>query len=139
MTINDVQPDPVGILNKLLIKAFNSSSISYGDSEKTWKISRDFSDFDFTEAESIRLTFEREYASLISRIQAVWANPSFQGAYTHSDYPKWYWIQAFDFSYWVREEGIAYISFHREDRELPYMITLGAISEAAIEEISEMW
>lgn len=40
--------------------------------------------------------------------------------------------------YWTREEGIAYISFHREDRELPYEITLGAITEMAIEEIIEL-
>ena len=53
-------------------------------------------------------------------------------------YPDWYWIMAIKMCYWIREEGVAYVSFHKEDRELPYEITLGAIAEEAIEEISEL-
>jgi hypothetical protein len=127
---------PVNILNRLLCELLPGNYNTYGQSFH-WKVSRDFFDFDFSNLENIAEEFSHEYESVVSQVQGVWGQPDFRGNFEVPGYPEWYWISAIDCCYWTKEEGVAYVSFHREDRELPYEITLGAIVEEAIEEISE--
>lgn len=131
-----VDQNPVNILERLLSKLIPGNYSTQGQSFQ-WRTSRDFFDFDFSDFEQIEEEFSQEYDLVVSQVQEVWGQPDFMGNSEMLGYPEWYWIGAIEVCYWKKEEGIAYISFHREDRELPFEITLGAITEEAIEEINE--
>jgi hypothetical protein len=138
--VSDIKPidrSPVKLLEGLLGKLIPGNYNTYGESF-LWKISRSFWDDDFSDLESIEAEFSHEYESVVCQIQEVWGIPDFRGNYKTSDYPQWYWVWAEKMSYWTREEGIAFVSFHRDDKELPYEITFGAISEESIKEIDEL-
>jgi len=133
---NATRRDPVKLLERLLELVLCNYS-TYG-STYPWQVSRDFFDFDFSDWETIEEEFWRDYEVVAFQVQQAWGLPNFRGSSLTLGYPEWYWISVIEMCYWTREEGIAYISFHREDRELPYEITLGAITEMAIEEIIEL-
>ncbi|MDX2216732.1 MAG: hypothetical protein SFY66_25935 [Oculatellaceae cyanobacterium bins.114] len=133
---NAMGRNPVNILEQLLSELIPGNYNTHGQSFQ-WRASRDFSNFDFSDFEQIEAEFSQEYDAAISQVQTVWGQPNFRGTPEIPGYPKWYWIRAIRMCYWKKDEGIAYVSFHREDRELPFEITLGVITEEAIEEINE--
>jgi hypothetical protein len=126
--------NPILILESCLFKLIPGNYSIHGESFD-WKISRDFFDHDFSDLENIETDFQNEYESVFSKIQETWGKPDFQGNYHTPNCPAWYWGGIIEISYWIKEEGLAYVVFHRDDKELAYEITLGAITEEAIEEI----
>ncbi len=128
---------PKDILKKLLLELLPGNYSTFGKI-CDWKVSRGFSEYDYSGWEAIEEEFLQEYIRVVSEIQEEWGQPDFKGNPENGGYLKWFRIWAIEMCYWIKEEGIAYVAFHREDRELPYCITLGAISEDSIEEISEL-
>ncbi len=131
-----ITENPTDILNRLLSELIPGNHNMLGKGFG-WKESGDFYNFDFSDIERIEEEFSHEYHAAVAQIQASWGQPDFSGDSNTSGYPDWYWMEAIAMSYWTREEGIAYVSFDKEDIETPYFITLGAISEESIEEIRE--
>ena len=132
--MNHKNRDPVLILEQLLWKLIPGNYTPFGEICE-WKVSRNFFDHDFSDLESIETSFLSEYESVISKVQATWGTPDFQGNGYSPHYPNWYWSGIIQMSYWIKEEGIAYVSYRRDDKELPYEITLGAITEEAVEDV----
>ena len=129
--------NPTEILDQLLCELLPGEYNIFGKWSE-WKVSRHFSDDDYSDWEVIEEEFLQEYTKVVSAIKEEWGQPIFRGGWKSKSYPKWIRIYAIEMCYWSREYGIAYVAFHREDRELPYIITLGAISTEAIAEISEI-
>ena len=129
--------NPTEILDQLLFELLPGEYSIFGK-WFDWKVSRTLSDDNYSGWEVIEEEFLQEYTEVVSSIQEEWGEPIFRGDWRSKSYPKWMRVHAIGMCYWSREYGIAYVAFHREDRELPYVIILGAISEEAIEEISEM-
>ncbi len=124
---------PVQILDDFLWKLIPGNYSVWGETFE-WKVSRDFWDHDFSALGEIEADFQQEYESVVSRIKEAWGEADFQGNRSTSNFVDWYWGSIIDMSCWEREEGVAYVVYHRDDKELPYEITLGAITEEAIEE-----
>lgn len=131
--------DPVQILEDLLSGLLPGSYHPLGNSFQ-WKTSNKFCDSEFSDIESVQGQFFQEYEAVVAQIQKTWGQCDFRGSSETQGYPEWYWISVIEMSYWQKDERIAYVSFHHEDRELPLEITLGAVTEEAISEIhSEDW
>lgn len=123
---------PVEILEDFLWKMLPGNYQPYGYTFD-WKVSKLFFDDDFSNLENIEADFQHEYEVVVTKIQEVWGPADFQeNANTGS--PDWYWNSIIEMSCWDKEEGIAYVAYHRDDKELPYEITLGTIFEEALEE-----
>ncbi|QUY43277.1 hypothetical protein [Acaryochloris marina] len=123
---------PVEILEDFLWKMLPGNYQPYGYTFD-WKVSKLFFDDDFSNLENIEADFQHEYEVVVAKIQEVWGPADFRGnADTGS--PDWYWNSIIEMSCWDKEEGIAYVAYHRDDKELPYEITLGTIFEEALEE-----
>lgn len=128
---------PINLLEQLLFNLISCEDTPFGRIVN-WKHSRHFDDFSYAGWEAIEAEFSQGYELVVSQIQEAWGQPAFRGNPESTAYPKWFRIWAIEMCYWVREEGIAYVAFHREDRELPYSIDLGVVTEDAIEEMSEL-
>lgn len=127
--------NPVDILKGLLSNLFQVITILMEGFN--WKTSRGFFDDDFSNVDIIEEEFELEYRSVVSEIQKVWGKPKFSGNSEALDYPDWAWFSSLELSYWIREEGTAYVAFNKEDTEMSYEIILGVITEEGIEELRE--
>jgi hypothetical protein len=79
---------------------------------------------------------ELEIRYLNAVIASVWGPPEFNGSWTDPNFPKWHhWVA--HLAFWRRPTTVAYIECDQQDNELPAAISVGALSEQELVELSE--
>ena len=96
--------------------------------EETVAVSRDFyKPADYSEMAAIETQVRAQQQDLVTQVSAVWGPPRFEGNWNHQDFPNWAAIESIKLSYWERPSAkVAYIAVVKHDKELPYLLVLGA-------------
>jgi hypothetical protein len=82
---------------------------------------------DYNEMATIEAQFCAQQQELVAQVSSLWGPPRFEGNWNYEDFPDWAAIESITLSYWDQPvAGVAYIAVVKHDKELPYLLVLGA-------------